>query len=56
MNGEEIFGPFFGMILLTFVVWVVMYVRCGALVHDYSSGLAAFCVLNHLALMPLFTV
>ena len=27
MNGEEIFGPFFGMILLTFVVWVVMYVR-----------------------------
>ena len=27
MHGEEIFGPFFGMMLLTFVVWVVMYVR-----------------------------
>jgi hypothetical protein len=27
MQGTEIFGPFFGMILLTFVVWTVMYVR-----------------------------
>lgn len=27
MNSEEIFGPFFAMLLLTFVVWVVMYVR-----------------------------
>ena len=27
MHSEEIFGPFFGMMLLTFVVWVVMYVR-----------------------------
>jgi len=27
MQGEEIFAPFFGMLLLTFVVWVVMYVR-----------------------------
>jgi len=27
MRGEEIFSPFFGMLLLTFVVWVVMYVR-----------------------------
>ncbi len=27
MAGEAIFGPFFGMILLTFVVWVYMYAR-----------------------------
>jgi len=27
MQGTEIFGPFFGMLLLTLVVWVVMYVR-----------------------------
>ena len=27
MQGESIFGPFMGMILLTFAVWVVMYVR-----------------------------
>ncbi len=25
MQGEEIFGPFLGMILLTLVVWMVMY-------------------------------
>jgi hypothetical protein len=25
MQGEDIFGPFFGMILLTLVVWMVMY-------------------------------
>ncbi len=27
MAGEAIFGPFFGMVLLTFLVWVYMYVR-----------------------------
>lgn len=27
MTGNEIFGPFIGMLLLTFVVWTVMYVR-----------------------------
>ena len=27
MQGAEIFSPFFGMLLLTFVVWSVMYVR-----------------------------
>ena len=27
MSGEEIFKPFFGMMLLTFIVWIVMYVR-----------------------------
>ena len=27
MQGSEIFAPFFAMILLTFVVWFVMYVR-----------------------------
>ena len=27
MQGSEIFAPFFGMLLLTFVVWVYMYVR-----------------------------
>ena len=27
MPGEAIFGPFFGMLLLTFVVWVYLYVR-----------------------------
>ena len=27
MAGEAIFGPFFGMLLLTFVVWVYLYVR-----------------------------
>ena len=27
MQNTEIFGPFIGMLLLTFVVWVVMYVR-----------------------------
>mgnify|MGYP001814164939 FL=1 len=27
MQGSEIFAPFFGMLLLTFVVWFVMYVR-----------------------------
>ena len=27
MPGNEIFAPFFGMLLLTFAVWVVMYVR-----------------------------
>jgi len=26
MQATEIFGPFFAMILLTFVVWVVMYI------------------------------
>lgn len=27
MPGEAIFGPFFSMLLLTFVVWVYLYVR-----------------------------
>ena len=27
MQGTEIFVPFFGMLLLTFVVWLYMYVR-----------------------------
>jgi hypothetical protein len=27
MHSEEIFGPFIAMMLLTFIVWVVMYVR-----------------------------
>ncbi len=27
MGGKEIFAPFFGMVLLTFVVWLFMYVR-----------------------------
>lgn len=27
MGGREIFVPFFGMVLLTFVVWLFMYVR-----------------------------
>ena len=27
MEGEAIFGPVIGMLLLTFAVWVVMYVR-----------------------------
>lgn len=27
MQGKEIFLPFFGMLLLTFAVWVLMYVR-----------------------------
>jgi len=27
MQNADIFGPFIGMLLLTFVVWVVMYVR-----------------------------
>lgn len=27
MQGAEIFAPFFGMLLLTFAVWVLMYVR-----------------------------
>jgi hypothetical protein len=27
MQATEIFGPFFAMILLTFTVWIVMYVR-----------------------------
>lgn len=27
MQGTEIFAPFFGMMLLTIIVWVVMYVR-----------------------------
>ena len=27
MRGSAIFGPFFGMLLLTLVVWVVMYIR-----------------------------
>lgn len=27
MQGSEIFAPFIGMLLLTFVVWVVLYVR-----------------------------
>ena len=27
MQGSEIFAPFIGMLLLTFVVWVLMYVR-----------------------------
>ena len=27
MQGQEIFGPFFGMMLLTLVVWIVLYVR-----------------------------
>ena len=27
MQGTEIFGPFFGMLVLTFVVWAVMYSR-----------------------------
>lgn len=27
MANEAIFGPFVGMLLLTFVVWVVMYIR-----------------------------
>ena len=27
MHGSEIFGPFFGMLLLTFAVWVLLYVR-----------------------------
>lgn len=27
MQGTEIFAPFFGMLLLTFVVWVYMYAR-----------------------------
>ena len=27
MQGQEIFAPFIGMLLLTFVVWAVMYVR-----------------------------
>ena len=26
MQATEIFGPFFAMILLTFVVWIVMYI------------------------------
>ena len=27
MQGQEIFGPFFGMLLLTLIVWIVLYVR-----------------------------
>jgi len=27
MNGQEIFQPFFAMMLLTFAVWVYMYIR-----------------------------
>ena len=27
MNGQEMYGPFFAMLALTFVVWVYMYVR-----------------------------
>ena len=27
MQGTEIFGPFFGMILLTLIVWTVLYIR-----------------------------
>ena len=27
MTGEAIFGPFIGMFLLTFVVWIYMYVK-----------------------------
>jgi hypothetical protein len=27
MQGQEIFGPFFGMMLLTLFVWIVLYVR-----------------------------
>ena len=27
MQGTEIFAPFFGMLVLTFVVWAVMYTR-----------------------------
>ena len=27
MDGSAIFAPFFGMLLLTLVVWIVMYVR-----------------------------
>lgn len=27
MDGQELFGPFFAVITLTFVVWVYMYIR-----------------------------
>ena len=27
MQGQEIFGPFIGMMLLTLVVWIVLYIR-----------------------------
>ena len=27
MQGQEIFGPFLGMMLLTLIVWIVLYVR-----------------------------
>ncbi len=33
MQGKEIFLPFVGMLVLTFVVWVVLYARrslCGS--------------------------
>lgn len=33
MNADAIFGPFLGMMLLTFVVWVVMYVRRLVFLH-----------------------
>lgn len=33
MTADAIFGPFLGMMLLTFVVWVVMYVRRLVFLH-----------------------
>lgn len=27
MQGQEIFGPFFGMMLVTFLVWILLYKR-----------------------------
>ena len=33
MQGKEIFAPFIGMMILTFVVWVFMYVRRISFLH-----------------------
>jgi hypothetical protein len=33
VNADAIFGPFLGMMLLTFVVWLVMYIRRLAFLH-----------------------
>jgi len=39
MQGNEIFGPFFAMILLTLTVWIVMYV--GRIRYSMANGINA---------------
>jgi len=43
MNGEQIFGPFFGMMLLTFVVWVVLNI----VKHRFALYMLGAAALQH---------